>query len=104
MQVARFNLLSGGNFHTQGFTSKWWTLDCVCQVERLMARDGCSRELAGSKVAAQMPLDAKRAKSQHIIDNSGSWEETHAQVPGPTCLYARASPAFLHASLWHGPT
>ena len=30
-----------------------------------------------------MPLDAKRAKSQHVIDNSGSREETRAQVTDP---------------------
>lgn len=48
-----------------------------------MERDGCSRELAEAKVGAQMPLAAKRAKSQHIIDNSGSREETRAQVGWP---------------------
>ena len=55
----------------------------LCQVERLMQRDGCSRQQADAKIAAQMPLDAKRAKSQHVVDNSGAKQETEAQVrPG----------------------
>lgn len=45
-----------------------------------MRRDGCSRELAESKIAAQMPLAVKRKKSQHIIDNSGSKHDTELQV------------------------
>eukprot|EP00884_Botryococcus_braunii_P015811 jgi/Botrbrau1/2913/Bobra.0036s0050.2 len=49
-------------------------------LERLMKRDGCSRELAQKKVAAQMPLDAKRRFCQYIIDNSGSPEDTAVQV------------------------
>lgn len=40
-------------------------------------------ELAQKKIAAQMPLDAKRDLCQYIIDNSGTREETAAQVDWP---------------------
>ena len=49
-------------------------------MKRLVERDGCSQDLAQSKVAAQMPLDLKQKKSQYIIDNSGTPERTEAQV------------------------
>jgi len=50
------------------------------QIARTMARDGCSREAAEARVAAQMPIDDKRALADHVIDNSGSLEETERQV------------------------
>jgi dephospho-CoA kinase len=50
------------------------------QIERTMARDGCSEEEARRRIAAQLPIDDKRALADHIIDNSGSIEETRAQV------------------------
>lgn len=52
----------------------------VSQVKRVVERDGCSLELAQSKVAAQMPLAVKQKKSQYIIDNSGTRQETEGQV------------------------
>lgn len=56
------------------------------QLERLMARDGLGREEAQARIASQAPLDEKRAKATHVIDNSGSREETRAQVEA---LWAR---------------
>ena len=50
------------------------------QVERTMARDGCTREEAQRRIDAQMPIDEKRELADHVIDNSGSPEETAAQV------------------------
>lgn len=50
------------------------------QLERLRARDGLSREEAEARVAAQMPLDAKRSYAHHVIDNSGTVAETALQV------------------------
>jgi dephospho-CoA kinase len=50
------------------------------QVERQMARDGCSREEALRRIRAQMPLAEKQALADHVIDNSGSPEETERQV------------------------
>jgi len=49
------------------------------QVERLAGR-GVSEDGARAIVAAQMPIDEKRARARHVIDNSGSLEETRRQV------------------------
>lgn len=50
------------------------------QVERTMARDSCSAEEAERRIAAQLPIDEKRRLADRVIDNSGSIEETRAQV------------------------
>jgi dephospho-CoA kinase len=50
------------------------------QIQRLMERDKTSRETAQSILAAQLPIDEKRAYADFIIDNSGSLEETQKQV------------------------
>lgn len=56
------------------------------QVERTMARDACTREQALDRIRAQLPLDRKRELADHVIDNSGSREETERQV---RVLYAK---------------
>lgn len=50
------------------------------QLARLMARDGIDEAAAERKLASQMPLDRKRDMADHVIDNSGSHEQTRAQV------------------------
>jgi len=55
------------------------------QVDRTMERDGCDRGEALRRIAAQMPIDEKKAMATHVIDNSGSLAETRAQVEA---LYA----------------
>lgn len=50
------------------------------QLERLMARDQCSREQAGQIVAAQMPLREKEHYGVVVIDNSGDLDATRQQV------------------------
>lgn len=50
------------------------------QIDRTVARDGCPREDAERRVAAQMPIDEKRALADHVIDNSRSPADTEAQV------------------------
>ena len=50
------------------------------QVERTMLRDGATEAEARARVAAQMPLDEKRALADHVIDNSGDLASTHAQA------------------------
>jgi len=59
------------------------------QIERTMARDGCDRDEAERRIAAQLPLDEKREMATHVIDNSGSLEETRAQVKQLYELLAR---------------
>jgi dephospho-CoA kinase len=50
------------------------------QIERQIARDGCSREEALRRVRAQLPLQEKKALADFVIDNSGTPEETEQQV------------------------
>ena len=48
--------------------------------ERIMLRDGLSREEAASRLARQMPQAEKAALSDAVIDNSGSLSELRAAV------------------------
>jgi dephospho-CoA kinase len=50
------------------------------QIERLMKRNGLSREEADVRVAAQMSSEEKRRYADYEIDTSGSHEETRARV------------------------
>ena len=50
------------------------------QIERTMARDGCDAGEAERRIAAQLPIDEKKEMADHVIDNSGSIEETRHQV------------------------
>ncbi|MGB0034003.1 MAG: dephospho-CoA kinase, partial [Candidatus Acidiferrales bacterium] len=56
---------------------------CWCrpdqQLERLKAR-GLSPQQAEQRIAAQMPVDQKRALANEVIDCSGSFEVTERQV------------------------
>lgn len=49
------------------------------QVARLVAR-GMAEADARARIANQLPIDEKRARATHLIDNSGSREETRAQT------------------------
>ncbi len=46
------------------------------QLERLMLRDGISRDAALSIIASQMPLSEKEQYGKVVIDNSGTTEQT----------------------------
>ena len=50
------------------------------QIERLMRRDGISREQALQMVSSQMDPEKKARASDYVIDNSGDLDETRAQV------------------------
>jgi len=50
------------------------------QIARQLAREDYDRAEAERRIAAQMPLDDKRPLADHVIDNSGSREETQRQV------------------------
>ncbi|TRY69625.1 hypothetical protein DNTS_032744 [Danionella cerebrum] len=54
--------------------------DPATQLSRLMQRDTLSQEEAEQRIAAQMPLEEKRGLASHVIENSGSREETLRQV------------------------
>lgn len=59
------------------------------QVERLVGGRGFALERAREVIAAQMPIDEKRGRATHVIDNTGTLESTRAQVEG---LWEKLSP------------
>lgn len=52
------------------------------QLQRLMARDGLSRNEAEKIIASQMPLAEKAHYGRIVIDNSGTPDETRRLVAG----------------------
>lgn len=50
------------------------------QRARVAARDDLSAQDIEDRIAAQLPLAEKGARADHVIDNEGSIEQTHAQV------------------------
>jgi len=50
------------------------------QLARLMARDGMERSAAEAFLDTQMDVEKKKEMADHVIDNSGSLEETRRQV------------------------
>jgi dephospho-CoA kinase len=55
-------------------------LDEATQLARLTARDGQEVAAARARIAAQLPLDEKKALADYVIDNSGTREQTRRQV------------------------
>lgn len=50
------------------------------QLFRLMARDSCDEEAARARISSQMSLEEKKRRAETVIDNSGEWKDTAAQV------------------------
>ena len=46
------------------------------QIRRQVERNGYERAEAERRVDAQLPIDEKRRRADHVIDNSGSLEAT----------------------------
>jgi len=63
-------------------------VDPQTQLRRLLERDGLTEEEARQRIAAQMPLDEKRARADIVIDNNGSRENTRRQVEAVYRRYA----------------
>jgi dephospho-CoA kinase len=59
-----------------------WVVTCSPerQRERLIARNGLSREEADRRIAAQSPISEKLARADVVIANDGSLEELRARV------------------------
>jgi len=64
-------------------------VDLKTQLRRLNERDGLTADEARQRIAAQMPLDEKRARADLVVDNSGSRENTRRQVEA---IYRRFAP------------
>jgi dephospho-CoA kinase len=54
--------------------------DINLRLQRIMQRDQVSEEQAKKAIAAQQCLREKAASADHVIDNSGPWEQTSLQV------------------------
>ena len=52
----------------------------MTQVRRLVEGRGFAEADARARVAAQLPIDQKRARATYVIDNSGSLDETRRQI------------------------
>ena len=50
------------------------------QISRMMTTRGYTREEAEARLAAQMPVEEKAAKSHYVIDNNGTSEELKLKV------------------------
>ena len=50
------------------------------QVRRLVDGRRITEDRARAMVASQMPIDEKRGRAQHVVDNSGTRDETRRQV------------------------
>ena len=59
-----------------------WLVDVTeeTQLSRLMTRNALSQEEAEKRIAAQLSLREKRKRSDVLIDNNGSLEETRQQI------------------------
>jgi dephospho-CoA kinase len=69
---------TAGALGVEGVILAWVPVEL--QIERTMDRDACTREEALARIRAQVPIDEKRALADHLIDNSGSYDETLQQV------------------------
>jgi dephospho-CoA kinase len=50
------------------------------QLERLVQGRGFTPDRAQAVIATQVPIDEKRRRAHHVIDNSGTTEQTREQV------------------------
>jgi len=87
---------SGALMHFDATVCVWVRREV--QLERTMARDGCSAEEAERRIAAQLPIDEKREMADHVIDNSGSLAQTRAQVVALAAALTGGQQAGLAAS------
>jgi dephospho-CoA kinase len=55
-------------------------LDPTHQLERLMRRNGYSREEAEQRIAAQLPLSEKARRATRLIDNNGDLSQLETEV------------------------
>jgi dephospho-CoA kinase len=63
-------------------------VDRETQLRRLIERDGLAPDDAERRIAAQMALDEKRLRADHVIDNRGDPQGTRKQVEAIYSRYA----------------
>ncbi len=50
------------------------------QIDRLVSGRGFTREQAHAVIGAQLPIEEKRGRAHHVINNSGTLDETREQI------------------------
>ncbi|CAM2789863.1 dephospho-CoA kinase [Helicobacter burdigaliensis] len=50
------------------------------QIERIMSRDGCTKEEALKKISSQISMDEKKKMSSYVIENVGDLEDLQRQI------------------------
>ncbi len=50
------------------------------QVDRLVKGHGFTREQAHAVIGAQLPIEEKRGRAHHVVNNTGTLDDTRAQV------------------------
>jgi dephospho-CoA kinase len=66
--------------------------DEALRVARICQRDGLTERQARERLAAQWPQERKAALADHVIDNSGTLEETRRQVEQVWRLISEGGP------------
>jgi dephospho-CoA kinase len=68
--------------HRERYFDKVVVVACApaTQIERIMKRDGLSREDAERRLAAQLPIEEKVRRADYVIRTDGTHAETEAQV------------------------
>jgi dephospho-CoA kinase len=69
---------SGGEKIVDRVAVVW--IDRETQIQRLMGRDGFSREDATNRIEKQMDLDEKKRRADFVIDNTGTFEDLELRV------------------------
>lgn len=68
--------------------------DADQQLDRLMHRNNYTEHEARARIAAQLPLDEKARRADHVVDNTGTREATERQVDE---LLQKLKPSFFQA-------
>ena len=68
--------------HREGDFDKVIVVACApgTQIERVIARDGLSREDAERRLAAQLPIEEKIRRADYVIRTDGTYAETDVQI------------------------
>ena len=78
--IVEASVMIESGFHTSFQYLILVTCTSPQQIERLRIRNGLSEVEARLRMAAQLPLEEKKSLADWVIDNSGSLEQTQAQV------------------------
>ena len=70
------------------------------QLQRLIKRDGTTREDASSRLSSQLPIIEKLPYADHVVENSGTLIELETETQLLMDKLARESGGFLWLLCW----